>query len=66
LGTLDNNTVLPDVQPFRIGRDWSGEGTLTGSFIGYIDEVRITKGNGRGYTSSVIIVPTEPFSNYST
>lgn len=66
LGTLFNNTVLPDVQPFRIGRDWSGEGTLNGSFVGYIDEIRITKGNGRGYTGSVITVPTEPFSNYST
>jgi hypothetical protein len=66
LGTLNNSSVLPDVQPLRIGRDWSGESTSTGSFVGYIDEVRITKGSGRGYEGDAIPVPTEPFADFST
>jgi hypothetical protein len=30
-------------------------------FAGYIDDVRITKGNARGYTGSTITVPTAAF-----
>lgn len=34
---------------------------LTSNLNGYIDDLRITKGNARGYTGSTITVPTAPF-----
>ena len=33
------------------------------NFSGYIDDVRITKGSGRGYTGATIPVPTAAFQN---
>lgn len=35
-------------------------------FNGYIDDLRITKGNNRGYTDSTITVPTAAFPDYNT
>jgi hypothetical protein len=35
-------------------------------FNGYIDDLRITKGNNRGYTGATITVPTSAFPDYNT
>jgi hypothetical protein len=38
---------------------------VDGNFLnGYIDELRVTVGNNRGYTGATITVPTEAFKNF--
>lgn len=58
-GTLATNLTG---NAFRIGAfiDNSNSGYVLN---GYIDELRITKGNDRGYTGSTITVPTAAFPN---
>lgn len=53
--TLFNNTANG---PFF------GRSTSSNTFNGYIDAVRITKGNDRGYTSATITVPTAAFPDF--
>jgi hypothetical protein len=44
--------------PITIGRHFS---SLVERFVGYIDDLRITKGSHRGYTGETITVPTAAF-----
>ena len=59
LGQYYYTSAMPDMQTVWIGKDWGGRTSQTGAFVGYIDEVRITKGigAGRGYTGSTTEVP---------
>jgi hypothetical protein len=56
---------LPDMTTLLIGRRWDTSGSSS-YFVGYIDEVRITKGYNRNYTGSTITVPTSPFPDYNS
>jgi hypothetical protein len=64
-GSLVNSTGLSNNltdTTFLAGtlRD-NADATTTWKMNGYIDDLRITKGNNRGYTGSSITVPTAPF-----
>jgi hypothetical protein len=63
LGTYYNTAAMPDMQPIRIGKDWGATSSTAGNFIGFIDELRITKGSGRGLTGETISVPTAAYLN---
>jgi hypothetical protein len=53
-----STTLTPQSATMLIGRN------VDGNFVdGFIDDLRITVGNNRGYTGSTITVPTGPFPN---
>ena len=59
-GTFTGSVASP-ATPFRVGQVDGTSWSVTRYLEGYIDELRITRGSGRGYTGSTISVPTEPF-----
>jgi hypothetical protein len=65
LGTYYNDAVMPIKQTVWIGKDWGSASATTGSFVGFVDEVRVTKGVGR-YSGSGLVVPTSAFLNSSS
>ena len=54
--TADTNNYLCSRVVFGIDR-----GLSANPVNGYFDDIRITKGNGRGYTGASITVPSAPF-----
>jgi len=64
LGTYFNNNAIPNVSTTWIGRDWGAPG-VNGSFVGFIDDVRVTRNVGR-YSGASIAVPTAAFANASS
>jgi hypothetical protein len=61
VGSSRTTPQLPEMETLWIGRKWDDNADIP-SFVGYIDEVRITKGSARGYTSS-FTPPTTMFPN---
>lgn len=63
-GTQINTTVTAHMTNYAQGGiqigGWSD--SATGTLNGFIDEVRITKGNARGYTAN-FVAPTSPFQD---
>jgi hypothetical protein len=49
--------------PFTIGRTFQTGGG-DGDWYGYVDDLRVTLGNNRGYTGSTITTPTAAFSDF--
>jgi hypothetical protein len=60
VGEWSSVTIEEVDVPITIGRHFS---SLLERFVGYIDDLRITKGSHRGYTGATITVPTAAFPN---
>jgi hypothetical protein len=50
--------------PFSIGRTYQPGGGGDGDWYGYIDDLRVTLGNNRGYTGSTITTPSSAFLDF--
>lgn len=63
--TGDGVPASRDIQALNVPylANFFGTATVAGSFVGWFDELRITKGVGR-YGNSNYSVPTKPFPNY--
>lgn len=56
-----SSTINAASSPLLIGCEINAANSPFKFFTGYIDELRITKGQSRGYTTSTISVPSAPF-----
>jgi hypothetical protein len=65
LGTYYNDSVMPIKPTIWIGKDWGAANASTGSFVGFIDELRVTKGVAR-YSGESLVVPAAAFANSSS
>jgi hypothetical protein len=65
IGTSVTPLAIPNMQTCWIGKDWGSASATTGSFVGFIDEVRVTKGIAR-YSGEGLVVPTAEFATSSS
>jgi hypothetical protein len=62
LGNMTSSYSIPSTQTIWIGKDWGSSTSSIGSFVGFIDEVRVTKGVAR-YSGDSLVVPTAAGAN---